>query len=154
MYLNKQYLFGKIEDGQMILNECGKIANNNLIAIPNHINNVAVDKFIVMPNHIHLILIVLSTPVGTRYIVSETEISPMSSTERTPCMTSLQVKSKQTVPKTVQQFKASVSRQTKNTGLWQPKYHDHIIRNQSEYQKIWEYIDTNPLNWQQDCYYE
>jgi len=37
--------------------------------------------------------------------------------------------------------------------VWQKSYHDHIIRNEQEYQKTWEYIDTNPLKWQQDYYY-
>ena len=34
--------------------------------------------------------------------------------------------------------------------VWQKSYHDHIIRNEQEYQEIWEYIDTNPLKWQDD----
>lgn len=32
-------------------------------------------------------------------------------------------------------------------------YHDHIIRGEKDYQKIWEYIDTNPLKWKSDCFY-
>ena len=38
--------------------------------------------------------------------------------------------------------------------VWQKSYHDHIIRDEAEYQKIREYIDTNPLKWQDDCYYD
>ena len=38
--------------------------------------------------------------------------------------------------------------------LWQKLFHDHIIRNEEEYRKIWEYIDTNPLKWEDDCYFE
>ena len=37
--------------------------------------------------------------------------------------------------------------------IWQRSYHDHIIRNEQEYQKIWDYIDTNSLKWQDDCYH-
>lgn len=37
--------------------------------------------------------------------------------------------------------------------IWQKSYHDHIIRNEKDYQKIWEYIDTNPLKWEEDKYF-
>ncbi|MEG2930116.1 MAG: hypothetical protein RR846_11330, partial [Oscillospiraceae bacterium] len=32
-------------------------------------------------------------------------------------------------------------------------FHDHIIRDEHEYLKIWEYIDTNPAKWEEDCFY-
>lgn len=38
--------------------------------------------------------------------------------------------------------------------IWQRSYHDRIIRNEQEYQKIWQYIDTNPLKWEEDCFYD
>lgn len=41
----------------------------------------------------------------------------------------------------------------KGRKIWHRSFHDHIIRNEGEYQKIWEYIDTNPLKWQLDCYH-
>ena len=37
--------------------------------------------------------------------------------------------------------------------LWQRSFHDHIIRNQKDYDMIWEYIDTNVLRWEKDCFY-
>jgi len=33
------------------------------------------------------------------------------------------------------------------------QFHDHIIRDEREYQKIWQYIDENPMKWEEDCYY-
>jgi len=44
---------------------------------------------------------------------------------------------------------------TKQIGhpVWQKLFHDHIIRNEKDYQKIWEYIDTNPSKWKLDCFY-
>ena len=38
--------------------------------------------------------------------------------------------------------------------LWQRSYHDHIIRGEKDYQKIWEYIDTNVIKWKLDCFYK
>lgn len=37
---------------------------------------------------------------------------------------------------------------------WQSRYHDHIIRNDIEYQRINDYIETNPLNWENDKFFK
>lgn len=37
---------------------------------------------------------------------------------------------------------------------WQPRYHDRIVRNQNEMNRIAEYIEHNPLVWESDCYNE
>jgi hypothetical protein len=34
--------------------------------------------------------------------------------------------------------------------LWQRNYHEHVIRNERELDKIREYIATNPLRWALD----
>jgi hypothetical protein len=36
---------------------------------------------------------------------------------------------------------------------WQPRYHDHIIRNDAEYQRINDYIENNPANWGMDKFH-
>jgi len=51
------------------------------------------------------------------------------------------------------QLKSHTTNKFGNT-LWQRSFHDHIIRGEKDYQKIWEYIDTNPLNWDKDCFYD
>lgn len=45
---------------------------------------------------------------------------------------------------------------TKTVGfpLWQKSFHDHIIRGEADYLRIWHYIDTNPAKWREDCYYK
>ena len=44
---------------------------------------------------------------------------------------------------------------TKESGksVWQKSFHDHIIRNEKDYLRIWEYIDENVLRWSLDMYY-
>ena len=37
--------------------------------------------------------------------------------------------------------------------IWQPSFHDHIIRGEKDRLKISEYINTNPLKWELDCFY-
>ena len=41
-------------------------------------------------------------------------------------------------------------RGTHGVSVWQRNYYDHIIRNENELKNIWNYIDTNPLRWQDD----
>jgi len=36
---------------------------------------------------------------------------------------------------------------------WQPRFHEHVIRNEEDYLKIAEYIQNNPWKWQEDKYY-
>jgi len=43
-----------------------------------------------------------------------------------------------------------VTRHANRLGLefaWQPRFHDHIIQNDAEYQRINDYIENNPLKW-------
>ena len=42
---------------------------------------------------------------------------------------------------------------TDNKKIWQRSYHNHIIRDEKDYQKIWEHIDTNPLKWELNYFY-
>ena len=37
--------------------------------------------------------------------------------------------------------------------FWQRSFHDHIIRDEKDYLKIWNYIETNPQKWREDCFY-
>jgi len=52
------YFFGEIENGEMILNDIGKIAYQCRIDIPKHFPHVTLDEFVVMPNHVHGVLMV------------------------------------------------------------------------------------------------
>jgi REP element-mobilizing transposase RayT len=41
-----------------------------------------------------------------------------------------------------------------NKKLWQRNYYEHIIRDEKSYAQISAYIQTNPLKWQDDNYYD
>ena len=62
------------------------------------------------------------------------------------------------VSKAVGYLKMNSSKQIKEmyhiSDIWQRNYHDHIIRNETEYLKIWQYIYENPYRWLEDCYYK
>ncbi len=79
-----------------------------------------------MPNHIHMIV----------SICEAMKVSPPTINIET----------------VIRSFKTMVTKET-GCSVWQRSYYDHIIRNEKDYQKIWEYIDTNVLRWEKDCFY-
>lgn len=55
----------------------------------------------------------------------------------------------------IRSYKSSVSWQAcliHADFAWQTRFHDHIIRDESEYWKIREYIGDNPARWGDDKY--
>jgi REP element-mobilizing transposase RayT len=58
-------LFGDIVDGEMRLNDAGRVAEQCWLDIPSHFPHVALDAFVIMPNHVHGILWIVETPPTT-----------------------------------------------------------------------------------------
>ena len=116
-----------VRPNEVPLSEIGKLVDFEINKISSIYNAVLIDKYVVMPNHIHMIIMILSDEYG------RPQVAP-------------------TVSRIVKQFKGSISKQI-GFPVFQRSYHDHIIRNQSDYDEIWQYIDENPLKWQSDCYY-
>ncbi|HAX93716.1 MAG TPA: hypothetical protein DCY25_07205 [Bacteroidales bacterium] len=54
-------------------------------------------------------------------------------------------------------FKSAVATQVKISGNmnfnWQPRYYEHIIRNNGEFERIKKYVIDNPANWKNDDFY-
>ncbi len=129
---NKQKILGQIsgtENPAVHLSEYGKIAEKYLRSA-NKMKHITLDKYVIMPNHIHMILSICANS-------NDTAPSPASAA----------------LPLAISAFKRLVQRAIGKT-IFQRSYHDHIIRNKADYQKIWEYIDTNPTKWEQDCFYD
>ena len=123
---------GALDAPQMKLNNIGRLVEKNILS-GNLILGVCVDKFVVMPNHIHMILLVNEDlPNGT---------------SRTPSPTNA------IIPHFVSVFKRFCHRDI-GENIFQRSYHDHIIRGEKDYLKIWEYIENNPAKWEEDCFYE
>ncbi len=43
---------------------------------------------------------------------------------------------------------------TSGNRIFQRSYHDHIVRDETDYREIWDYIENNPQKWTLDRYYE
>ncbi|NOY70253.1 MAG: transposase [Deltaproteobacteria bacterium] len=126
-------LFGKIEHGEMLTNDAGKMIKIVWEEISSYYPSFKVHEFVVMPNHFH----------GIIQIKNESTMS---------------------LPDIVHRFKTLTTKRytdgVKNNNwsrfkkkLWQRNYYEHIIRNEISYHQILEYVQTNPLKWQEDTYY-
>jgi REP element-mobilizing transposase RayT len=53
----------------------------------------------------------------------------------------------------IRSFKSSVKRYANNNQIefaWQPRFYDHIIRDEKSLNNIRAYIENNPIGWNQD----
>lgn len=138
---NRSNLFGSITQsvGQELctchLTPLGEIVQEQWYAMEKRYAAVKVDKFIVMPNHVHGIVIIDNIQQG-----QDCPTTSLFDVMRTY---------KSITTKLCNQHN-HILRQK----IWQPRYHDRIIRDENEYQKLWEYIDNNPLKWELDRYFE
>ena len=134
---DRKQLLSKIFVGQGLapaenrLTIYGNIAKEQIELLENRYKGIKIDKYVIMPNHIH-ILIFYDVTAGA-----------------SPCPT---------ISDIICAFKSITTRFCKKAGLnekhlFQSSFHDHIIRGKNDYQKIWEYIDTNVMRWEKDCFY-
>ena len=98
-----------------------------------HYTHIAVEKFVIMPNHVHLLIRIQEN--------KERDMAP-----KTECPT------KACLPDFIRFLKRKTNRII-GFNIWQPSFHDRIIRNNAEYQQISKYIDDNPSKWEQDRYH-
>ena len=131
---NKEKLFGKIVgDGafdvpKMQKSQIGEIVERYILS-SNSIPEITVDKYVIMPNHIHLLINVAN-----------------NGTSRAPSPTNNKISH------TISTFKRFVNKDI-GYNVFQRSFHDHVIREENDYLKIWNYIDTNPQKWREDCFY-
>lgn len=108
------------------LNVFGEIADRFLRSLSSCYTQVRVDNYKVMPNHVHLIL-----TIGNGQTKSASTIMGL--------------------------YKSGVAREIRKIDpqckVWQRSFHDRIIRNDREYEAIWEYIQYNDQKWETDCFY-
>jgi putative transposase len=55
--------------------------------------------------------------------------------------------------KTFSSRRINEKRDSKGVSNWQERFHDHIIRDELEYNRIKKYIINNPKSWNKDCFF-
>jgi len=123
-----------------INNEIG--VNNEFVATPYGIRpdeKCANNEFVANGNIVANVNIVSTNNIGTNI-------------EEGVCHTPLRRSPSKTVGALVRGFKSSVTKQM-GFSPWQRNYHEHIIRNETSYQHIADYIVNNPMQWANDKFY-
>ena len=126
--------------------EAGQIVHRYILS-GNRIAGVTVDKFVIMPNHIHLILLVDDTAVG-----GASKAPPPTKDVATGGPSKAPAPTNAVIPHFVSTLKRFCHRDL-GQKIFQRSFHDHVIRDEQDYLKIWNYIDGNPSKWEEDCFY-
>ena len=133
-----QPVLGTIRNGICGLSEIGNDVSLRLQNIPALNPDIRVDEFIVMPNHFHLLLLIDNHKgdySGNAFGKPRSGSASMM----------------------INAAKGATTKWCKANGYfldWQDKFHDHVIRNDAEYQAIKNYIFNNPRNWPRDRFYQ
>lgn len=150
-------LFGKVEAGEMILNDLGRLVADAWSALPATFNHCEVDEWIVMPDHFHGILWLHDLcPAGEaagRVLAFQSEqdfpaASPLHLHLSGPAAGSLGAVIRHF--KSITRCRINVTRRKPGTPVWLRNYFERIVRNQDELDRAREYILNNPLQWQID----
>ena len=170
---NREHMYGRIENGKMILNEPGLMIEKWYYELENKFSDIKCHKMIIMPNHFHCII---------ENVGADPRVCPNINkiTKPTSGGQSLTILGEQPLPtldeqslvlldehigsplhSVVQWFKTMSTNEyirgvkTKNWRrfngkLWQRNYWEHIIRNEKSYHTISDYIRNNPQKWDDD----
>ena len=150
-------LFGDLVDGEMRLNDAGRMVEQWWCEINRKFPWVETDEHIIMPNHFHGIIVINApTPVG-----ADLRVRPCEPNHSGAHNAYSGAHTGAPLPAIIQWFKTMTTneyiRGVKTSGwppfagkLWQRNYYEHIIRNDESLHRIREYIINNPLQWALD----
>ena len=117
---NRQRILSTItknEPPETVLLCHGEIADKTIRQMDAFYDSLSVEKYMIMPDHIHLLIT---------------------------------IHAEQTKAPTIAQFVGTFKRfcnKEYGENIWQERYYDHVIRNEQDYNEVWEYIDNNPRKW-------
>ncbi len=156
---NHEHYFGKIENGKMKLSEIGCIVEQEWLKTFNMRldMNLQMGAFVIMPNHFHAIVII----GGNEYNQRRTDAMHCVSTAPTPPTGNDKSKNQfgpqsKNLASIVRGFKIGVTTNVRIIHAdfaWQPRFYEHIIRDNKSFEKIQSYIIENPAKWVDDTFY-
>ncbi len=128
--------FGKVENSQMYLNEYGEIVDKQIKWLVERYPYLIMHNYKVMPNHLH-ILCEINDSEGTGRDLSVHE--------------RIKIKS---ISELMGAFQTTSSNKIHLAGnkdfKWHRSFHDHIVRDEVSFQRIYKYISDNPARWDED----
>jgi len=135
---NCECFLGEILNGNLVLSHYGEIVREELLRSFEMRHELKCVSCVIMPNHLHL-------------IVNLNQLEP--SKYKVPRISAMRPKS---ISSFVGGFKSSATsrinalRNSKGRQVWHPRFYDHLIRNNCEFELIYNYIAQNPAIWHKD----
>lgn len=150
---DKIHRFGEVVNGEMILNEYGRIAHDEWEKLVDRFPNMQMDEFQIMPNHVHGIVVLkdmneISDNAGAGLAPAPND-EEIGASARDACSLSDIIGAYKSLVanRCLEIYKEKNEIMGK---LWQRSYHDVIIRDEQGYHNISNYIIKNPENWERD----
>lgn len=148
---DKIEFFGEIVDGEMVLNETGKIIKEEWLKLKNRFP-IELDEFVIMPNHFHGIVFLrgenfVGECLRGRNLINQIPTMFKSKINNNPMETK-----DVTLGYVIRYFKGKVSfvihRSNPRLNFkWQSRFYDRVVRTEKELSKIRKYIRENPFKW-------
>ncbi len=156
------------EAPDVTLTEAGEIVRRVVESLPQRYPNIELEKYVIMPNHVHLLLVISGereireSPLqGDRGEGRAIRESPLQGGAELRAIRESPLRGdtgRSLLAKAIGYMKMNSSKQihilSPAQSVWQRSFHDHVVRDEREYQMIWEYIDGNAARWADDCYYQ
>ncbi|UBF23688.1 transposase [Kovacikia minuta CCNUW1] len=149
----RQCLFGAVVDGEMQLNDDGRMVSDEWIRSRNIRQEIDFDAWVIMPNHIHGI-VVIYPPNLSQHSVGAHGRAPLQNVA--PQRFGIAYRKPRSLSSFIAGFKSAATKQINmmrnapGTPVWQRNYYEHIVRNEESLQHLRQYIHNNPLSWQED----
>jgi len=168
------HYFGKIVNKKMQYTEMGQLAEKYWLEIPQHFPYIELGNWVIMPNHTHGILIINKSATK-----SKNTIKNQNHTVQTRLIASPPTNNKKTtnpkktkktggvtgnknpmlndnISRAIRWYKGRCAfeiRKIHANFKWHSRFYDHIIRNNTSFNNIQNYITNNPSNWNNDKFY-
>jgi|SRR5690606_1892171 REP element-mobilizing transposase RayT len=161
---------GKIISKKMFPSSIGEIVLEEWYKSFEIRRELSCDIFQMMPNHLHAILRIdtdgSGAPKGSRLTETVTSILHSDVTRRVQTFvpsalpkSGVAYRPPRSISSFVGGFKSAATKKineyknTPRSPVWQPRFHDHVIRSFEEYCAIYMYIRNNVRNWKADEYW-
>ena len=161
---DRAHFFGECVNGKMKLSTMGAIVQGCWYDIPAHFPHIALGDFVVMPNHIHGILVLdKSLREQNRGDNDDDDVETLHATSlpptNTPAFYQAISPDAGSIPTVIRSFKSACTKHIRETFPqrdfgWQERFWDNIIRNEASWDRICNYITTNPVNWNKDKFFD
>ncbi len=156
----RENIFGDVIQEKMNPNRIGNSVSAIWHTLGSH-HNAKLEMFQLMPNHMHGIIKIFP---GNGRGIARNAPTQIDVPKKTDAPTPSNVLRNRTfgnvtagsLPCIIRSIKSECTKQVRlllenqDYVVWQRGYHEHIIRDENELQRIKEYIRDNPANWKSD----